>query len=98
VNAAPSPAGNSRSLALPAALPIGSMLDLTRVVAGLKELVVDRLGGSVADAALIFTFEMVADADCGSRRGLASDRTGRRRPFVVAGLAVALAARRLAAS
>ena len=88
MNAAPSPAGNSRSPALPAALPIGSMLDLTRVVAGLKELVVDRLGGSVADAALFFTVEMVAYAACGPLSGLASDRTGRRRPFVVAGFAL----------
>jgi MFS family permease len=87
VNAAPSPAGSSRSLALPAALLFGSMLNLTLVVAGLKELVVDRLGGSVGDAALFFTVEMIAYATCGPLWGLASDRSGRRRPFVVAGFA-----------
>jgi MFS family permease len=61
------------------------MLNLTLVVPGLKELVVDELGGSVADAALFFTVEMVAYLLAAPLWGLASDRAGRRRPFVVAG-------------
>lgn len=74
-------------MALPAALLFGSMLNLTLVVAGLKELVVDRLGGTVGQAALFFTVEMAAYALFGPLWGIASDRSGRRRPFVVAGFA-----------
>jgi MFS family permease len=84
--AAPAPL-RAPSLLLPAALLFGSMLNLTLVVAGLKELVVDRLGGSVGQAALFFTVEMAAYALFGPLWGLASDRSGRRRPFVVAGFA-----------
>jgi MFS family permease len=78
---------NPRSLLLPAVLLFGSMLNLTLVVAGLKELVVDRLGGSIGQAALFFTVEMAAYALFGPLWGIASDRSGRRRPFVVAGFA-----------
>jgi len=74
-------------MALAAALLYGSMLNLTLVVAGLKELVVDRLGGTMGQAALFFTVEMAAYALFGPLWGIASDRTGRRRPFVVAGFA-----------
>ena len=63
------------------------MLNLTLVVAGLKELVVDQLGGSLADAALFFTVEMAAYVLVGPLWGLASDRSGRRRAFVVGGFA-----------
>ena len=63
------------------------MLNLTLVVAGLKELVVERLGGTVTDAALFFTVEMTAYLVFGPVWGLLSDRAGRRRPFVVAGFA-----------
>jgi MFS family permease len=87
VTSSPAPLAHPAALALQAALLFGSMLNLTLVVAGLKELVVDRLGGSVADAALFFTVEMAAYALCGPLWGLASDRSGRRRPFVVAGFA-----------
>lgn len=76
-----------RSLLLPGALLFGSMLNLTLVVAGLKELVVDRLGGTVGQAALFFTVEMAAYALFGPLWGIASDRSGRRRPFVVGGFA-----------
>jgi len=65
------------------------MLNLTLVVAGLRELVVDELGGTVADAALFFTVEMLAYVLLGPLWGVLSDRTGRRRPFVVAGFAIA---------
>ena len=73
------------ALALPCLLLFGAMLNLTLVVPGLKELVVDELGGSLADAALFFTVEMVAYLVAAPLWGLASDRLGRRRPFVVAG-------------
>jgi MFS family permease len=63
------------------------MLNLTLVVAGLKELVVERLGGTVTQAALFFTVEMTAYLVFGPLWGLLSDRAGRRRPFVVAGFA-----------
>lgn len=74
-------------MALPCALLFGAMLNLTLVVPGLKELVLDELGGTVADAALFFTVEMVAYLVGAPLWGLLSDRTGRRRPFVVAGFA-----------
>ena len=63
------------------------MLNLTLVVAGLKELVVDDLGGSVADAALFFTVEMVAYLLFAPLWGALSDRFGQRIPFIVGGFA-----------
>jgi MFS transporter, DHA1 family, tetracycline resistance protein len=81
------PAAPSRALALACVLLFGSMLNLTLVVAGLKELIVDELGGTVADAALFFTIEMAAYVLFGPIWGVLSDRSGRRRPFVVGGLA-----------
>jgi len=83
------PAGlpDRRGLALPCALLVGSMLNLTLVVAGLRELIVDRLGGTVTDAALFFTVEMLAYLAFGPLWGALSDRRGQRRPFVVAGFA-----------
>jgi len=73
------------SLVLPCALLFGAMLNLTLVVPGLKELVIDDLGGDVGDAALFFTVEMVAYLFAAPLWGLASDRLGRRRPFLVFG-------------
>jgi MFS transporter, DHA1 family, tetracycline resistance protein len=64
-----------------------AMLNLTLVVAGLKELVVDDLGGTVADAALFFTVEMAAYLVFAPVWGAFSDRLGRRKPFIVAGFA-----------
>lgn len=64
-----------------------AMLNLTLVVAGLKELVIDELGGSVADAALFFTVEMAAYLLFAPLWGALSDRLGRRRPFIVGGFA-----------
>jgi MFS family permease len=72
---------------LPCALLFGAMLNLTLVVAGLKELVVDELGGTVADTALFFTVEMAAYLVFAPVWGALSDRAGRRRPFVVVGFA-----------
>jgi MFS family permease len=64
------------------------MLNLTLVVAGLEELVVGELGGTLADAALFFTVEMAAYLLSGPLWGLWSDRSGRRRRFVAAGFAL----------
>lgn len=74
---------------LPYALLLGSMLNLTLVVAGLEELIVDELGGTLADAALFFTVEMVAYLLFGPLWGFLSDRTGHRRRFVIGGFALA---------
>lgn len=79
--------GEARATALACACLFVAMLNLTLVVAGLKELIVDDLGGSVADAALFFTVEMVAYLFFAPPWGALSDRTGRRKPFIVAGFA-----------
>jgi MFS family permease len=76
-----------RAALLPCALLFGAMLNLTLVVPGLKELVVDELGGDVGDAALFFTVEMAAYLVFAPVWGVLSDRTGRRRPLIVAGFA-----------
>jgi len=76
-----------RGIVLPCACLFLAMLNLTLVVAGLKELVVDELGGTVGDAALFFTVEMVAYLLFAPLWGALSDRSGRRRPFIVLGFA-----------
>lgn len=63
------------------------MLNLTLIVAGLKELMLDELGGTVTDAGLFFSIEMLAYVLGAPLAGLLSDSTGRRRPFVVVGFA-----------
>ena len=82
------PSGARFRAALPYLLLFGAMLNLTLVVAGLKELVAGELGGTLTDAALFFTVEMVAYLLFGPLWGLWSDRLGARRRFVVAGFAV----------
>ncbi len=90
----PTPAAGPRTasawtaVTLPCALLFGAMLNLTLVVAGLKELVIDELGGTVADTALFFTVEMIAYLVFAPVWGALSDRSGRRRRFIVAGFAV----------
>jgi MFS family permease len=74
-----------RAIALPCLCLFFAMLNLTLVVPGLKELVVDELGGTVADTALFFTVEMVAYLVFAPLWGALSDRAGARRPFIVAG-------------
>ena len=61
------------------------MLNLTLVVAGLKELVIDDLGGTARDASLFFSIEMVAYIVFAPVWGLLSDRWGRRRGLVTLG-------------
>ncbi len=76
-----------RGVLLPCALLFGAMFNLTLVVAGLKEFVIDDLGGTVRDATLFFSVETIAYILFAPIWGLASDRLGRRRPFIVVGFA-----------
>lgn len=75
----------ARSTLLPSLLLLGAMFNLTLVVAGLKELIIDELGGTVGDATLFFSVETFAYILCAPLWGLLSDRVGRRKPFIVAG-------------
>jgi MFS family permease len=61
------------------------MFNLTLVVAGLKEFILDDLGGSVTDATLFFSVETFSYILFAPVWGLVSDRWGRRRPLVVVG-------------
>lgn len=63
------------------------MFNLTLVVAGLKEFIIDRLGGSVSDATLFFSVETFAYILFAPLWGLVSDRLGRRKVFIVLGFA-----------
>jgi len=74
-----------RGVVLPCALLFGAMFNLTLVVAGLKELVIEELGGTVADASLFFSVETFAYIIFAPLWGMLSDRLGRRKPFVVVG-------------
>ena len=84
----PPPASAFATRALPCLALFVAMLNLTLVVSGLKELVVDELGGTVAASALFFTVEMAAYLVCAPLWGALSDRIGRRRPFIVLGFAI----------
>lgn len=81
----PPPVPRWRSLVLPSLFLTVAMLNLTLPVVGLKELVIDRLGGTAADASLFFTVEMLAYILFAPIWGLVSDRWGRRKPLVVLG-------------
>lgn len=81
----PPPPSALRTIALPCAALFLAMLNLTLVVAGLKELVVDELGGTVGDTALFFTVEMLAYVLFAPLWGALSDRLGKRRPFIALG-------------
>lgn len=75
----------ARTIVLPCLLLVGAMFNLTLVVAGLKEFIIDDLGGTVAQATLFFSVETLAYIIFAPIWGLVSDRLGRRRPFVVLG-------------
>jgi len=75
----------TRGVVLPSLFLLVSMLNLTLIVAGLKELVIDELGGTARDASLFFSIEMVAYILFAPVWGLLSDRIGKRKPLVVAG-------------
>lgn len=70
---------------MPCAFLFVSMLNLTLIVAGLKELIMDELGGREEHVSLFFSIEMIAYIIFAPLWGMASDRLGRRRPFIVLG-------------
>lgn len=74
-----------RGVLLPSLLLLGAMVNLTLIVAGLKELILDQLGGTTRDAGLFFSVEMLAYVLFAPVAGLLSDRLGRRRPLIVIG-------------
>jgi MFS family permease len=78
-------AGFLKGVLLPSLFLLVSMLNLTLIVAGLKELVIDELHGTTRDASLFFSIEMAAYIVFAPIWGLLSDRAGRRKPLVVAG-------------
>lgn len=65
-----------------------AMFNLTLVVAGLKEFIIEDLGGSVHDATLFFSIETFAYVLFAPLWGVVSDRSGRRRPWIVLGFAL----------
>ena len=67
------------------------MLNLTLIVAGLKELIMDELGGQEEHVSLFFSIEMVAYIIFAPLWGLMSDRLGRRRPFIAVGFLMSAA-------
>lgn len=77
-----------RSVVLPSLFLMVAMFNLTLIVAGLKELILDDLGGTTADASLFFSIEMLAYIVFAPLWGVLSDRWGRRRPLVVIGFAL----------
>ncbi len=82
------PASRWRGIYLPCLFLLVAMLNLTLIVAGLKELVVDRLGGTTAQASLFFSIEMAAYILFATIWGIVSDRFGYRKPLVILGFAV----------
>lgn len=62
-----------------------AMFNLTLCVAGLKELIVDQLGGTTAHATWFFSIESLAYIVFAPLWGLLSDRLGRRKPLIVVG-------------
>jgi MFS family permease len=77
-----------RGIVLPCLLLFGAMFNLTLVLAGLKELVLDELGGTVGDATLFFSIETTAYILFAPLWGLLSDRIGRRKVLIVTGFAL----------
>lgn len=65
-----------------------AMFNLTLVVAGLKEFIVEDLGGTVHDATLFFSIETFAYILFAPVWGILSDRSGRRRPWVALGFLI----------
>lgn len=81
----PQPAGPWRTVVLPSLFLMVAMFNLTLIVAGLKELIIDDLGGTARDTSLFFSIEMAAYILFAPLCGLLSDRWGVRRPFVFVG-------------
>ena len=81
----PDAIGPWRTVVLPSLFLMVAMFNLTLIVAGLKELIVDDLGGTPRDTSLFFSIEMAAYILFAPLCGLLSDRWGRRRPFIFVG-------------
>jgi MFS family permease len=79
------PPADLRGVIVPSLFLLVTMLNLTLIVAGLKELILDHLGGTERDASLFFSIEMAAYIVFAPFWGVVSDRLGRRRPLIVAG-------------
>ncbi|MEE8526125.1 MAG: MFS transporter [Thermoanaerobaculia bacterium] len=77
-----------REVLVPSFFLLITMLNLTLIVAGLKELIIDELGGTERDASLFFSIEMAAYVVFAPLWGLLSDRLGRRKPLIVIGFFV----------
>lgn len=77
--------GPWRVVILPSLCLLVAMFNLTLVVAGLKELILDEMGGTVRDATLFFSVETFAYLLFAPLWGVVSDRWGRRRPLVIIG-------------
>lgn len=77
-----------RTVLLPSFFLMIAMLNLTLPVAGLKELIVDELGGNTRHASLFFSIEMLAYIIFAPLWGVLSDRLNRRRRLVVIGFLV----------
>lgn len=82
---APEVSGPWRTVVLPSLFLMVAMFNLTLIVAGLKELIIDDLGGTTRDTSLFFSIEMAAYILFAPLCGLLSDRWGLRRPFVFVG-------------
>jgi MFS transporter, DHA1 family, tetracycline resistance protein len=80
-----------RALGVPCLLLLVAMFNLTLVVAGLEELILDDLGGTTRQASWFFSIEMLAYVVFAPLWGLVADRTGRRRAMVVVGFAASAA-------
>ncbi|MCP3964062.1 MAG: MFS transporter [bacterium] len=74
-----------RTVLVPCAFLFVSMLNLTLIVAGLKDLMIDQLGGSEEHVSLFFSIEMAAYIVFAPLWGLLSDRLGMRRPLIALG-------------
>lgn len=74
-----------RTVVLPSLFLMVAMFNLTLIVAGLKELIVDDLGGTTADTSLFFSLEMASYIIFAPLWGLVSDRWGKRRPLIFIG-------------
>ena len=77
--------GILHAILLPCLLLLGAMFNLTLVVAGLKEFILEDLGGTVAHATLFFSVETIAYILFAPVWGLLSDRLNSRKPMVVIG-------------
>lgn len=74
-----------RSVIVPSLFLMVAMFNLTLCVAGLKELIVDQMGGTTAHATWFFSIESLAYIVFAPIWGIVSDRLSRRKPLIVIG-------------